>query len=177
MLYAVFRRSPVSDGQVESYADEEALKVPGVRAVYPLSNERHGGRVILPNSPNFVSGVAVLADTTWAAMQGAKVLQIKWRNPPELDDTGSLYAAFTAGLDTAAVQVRRDGDPENLIEAINQHKLPIETYNWYIDLRRFGTVPHSGFGLGLERTVAWICGIAHIRETSPFPRTLLRMRP
>ena len=116
MLYAVFRRSPVSDGQVESYADEEALKVPGVRAVYPLSNERHGGRVILPNSPNFVSGVAVLADTTWAAMQGAKVLQIKWRNPPELDDTGSLYAAFTAGLDTAAVQVRRDGDPENLIE-------------------------------------------------------------
>ena len=117
MLYAVFRRSPVSDGQVESFSDKETLKVPGVKAVHSLSNERHGGRVILPNSPNFVSGVAVLADSTWAAMQGAKALQIDWRNPPKLDDTSSLYEAFTAGLDTAAVPVRRDGDPESVIEA------------------------------------------------------------
>ena len=68
-------------------------------------------------------------------------------------------------------------DPDLLIAAIKKHELPIENYKWYIDLRRFGTVPHSGFGLGLERTVAWISGIAHIRETSPFPRTILRMRP
>ncbi|MGW8319476.1 MAG: asparagine--tRNA ligase [Candidatus Promineifilaceae bacterium] len=71
----------------------------------------------------------------------------------------------------------RMSDPEVLIQAINRHELPLSNYQWYIDLRRYGTVPHSGFGLGLERTVAWICGIAHVREASPFPRTLNRMRP
>jgi len=64
-----------------------------------------------------------------------------------------------------------------LEEAIQRHDLPRQAYAWYLDLRRFGSVPHSGFGLGVERTVAWICGISHIRETIPFPRTLLRMYP
>jgi len=64
-----------------------------------------------------------------------------------------------------------------LEEAIRRHNLPREAYEWYLDLRRFGSVPHSGFGLGVERTVAWICGIRHIRETIPFPRTLHRMYP
>lgn len=71
----------------------------------------------------------------------------------------------------------RMSDPEVLIAAIERHELPLENYQWYIDLRRFGTVTHSGFGLGLERTVAWICGLSHIRETSPFPRTLNRLQP
>ncbi len=71
----------------------------------------------------------------------------------------------------------RMSDPEVLIAAIEQHELPLEHYEWYIDLRKFGSVPHSGFGLGLERTVTWICGIEHIRQTSPYPRTLNRMRP
>ena len=66
---------------------------------------------------------------------------------------------------------------EVLIEAIKRHELPLENYRWYVDLRRYGTVTHSGFGLGLERTVAWICGIPHIRQTSPFARTINRMRP
>ena len=64
-----------------------------------------------------------------------------------------------------------------LEEAVRRHDLPREAYEWYLDLRRFGSVPHSGFGLGVERTVAWICGISHIRETIPFPRTLQRMYP
>jgi asparaginyl-tRNA synthetase len=62
-------------------------------------------------------------------------------------------------------------------EAIRKHELPRDAYEWYLDLRRFGSVPHSGFGLGLERTVAWVCGVNHIRETIPFPRTLQRMYP
>ena len=53
----------------------------------------------------------------------------------------------------------------------------MEAYKWYIDLRKFGSVPHSGFGLGVERTVAWISGIEHVREAIPFPRMLNRMRP
>ena len=71
----------------------------------------------------------------------------------------------------------RMSDPDLLVEAINRHQLPMEHYHWYIDLRKYGSVPHSGFGLGLERTVTWLAGIHHIRETSPFPRTLRHMRP
>ena len=58
---------------------------------------------------------------------------------------------------------------------IREHDLPEEAYSWYMDLRRFGSVPHSGFGLGVERVVAWLCGIDHIRETIPFPRLLNRI--
>ncbi|HWC06470.1 MAG TPA: amino acid--tRNA ligase-related protein, partial [Gemmatimonadota bacterium] len=50
-------------------------------------------------------------------------------------------------------------------------------YDWYLDLRRYGTVPHSGFGMGLERTVAWICGLPHLREAVPFPRLINRLEP
>jgi asparaginyl-tRNA synthetase len=58
-----------------------------------------------------------------------------------------------------------------------EHHLPEDVYRWYLDLRRFGSVPHSGFGIGIERTVAWICGIDHVRETIPFPRLLNRLYP
>ena len=65
-----------------------------------------------------------------------------------------------------------------LIEArVEELGLPLEAYRWYVELRRFGTVPHAGFGLGVERTVAWICGTRHIRETIPFPRMLNRAYP
>jgi len=71
----------------------------------------------------------------------------------------------------------RISDPDKLIEALKRHNLPLEPYKWYIDLRRYGSVPHSGFGLGIERTVAWICGLHHVRETIPFPRVLGRLYP
>jgi len=64
-----------------------------------------------------------------------------------------------------------------LEQRIKEQNLPREAYQWYLDLRKFGTVPHSGFGLGVERTVAWICGTKHIRETIPFPRLLYRIYP
>jgi asparaginyl-tRNA synthetase len=60
---------------------------------------------------------------------------------------------------------------------LKEHNLPRESYEWYLDLRRFGACPHSGFGMGIERTVAWICGLKHIRETIPFPRLLYRIYP
>ncbi|MBP2017594.1 asparaginyl-tRNA synthetase [Symbiobacterium terraclitae] len=68
-------------------------------------------------------------------------------------------------------------DPELLKRRFEEHGLDMETYGWYYDLRRFGSVPHSGFGLGIERTVAWICGLEHVRETIPFPRLLNRLHP
>ena len=71
----------------------------------------------------------------------------------------------------------RMSDPGVLLAAIDRHGLPRDAYQWYIDLRRYGSVPHSGFGLGVERTVSWLCGLDHIRETIAFPRMLGRLRP
>ncbi len=71
----------------------------------------------------------------------------------------------------------REEDPETIRKRIKEHGLSEEVFSWYLDLRKYGTVPHSGFGLGLERTVAWLCGLDHVRETIPFPRMLGRLRP
>lgn len=72
---------------------------------------------------------------------------------------------------------QREDDHDTLLKAIKKHKLPEAAYAWYLDLRKYGACPHGGFGLGLERTVAWICGIKHCRETIPFPRMLDRIYP
>jgi len=72
---------------------------------------------------------------------------------------------------------QREDDYDKLLARIRAEKLPEEAYSWYLDLRKYGTFVHSGFGLGVERTVAWICGIPHIREAIAFPRTLYRLWP
>ncbi len=72
---------------------------------------------------------------------------------------------------------QREDDLDKLLERIKEHDLPQEFFEWYLDLRRFGSVPHSGFGLGLERTVSWICGLDHLREAIPFPRMIYRNTP
>lgn len=72
---------------------------------------------------------------------------------------------------------QREDNLDLLLERIEKHKLPQNFFEWYLDLRRYGSVPHSGFGLGLERTVTWICGIEHLRETIPFPRMIYRNTP
>jgi asparaginyl-tRNA synthetase len=64
-----------------------------------------------------------------------------------------------------------------LHQRILDHNLPLAAFQWYLDLRRYGSVPHSGFGMGIERAVAWICGLDHVRETIPFARTLNRIYP
>ena len=72
---------------------------------------------------------------------------------------------------------QREDDYDTLVAKIRKHNLPPEAFDWYLDLRKYGTVPHSGFGLGIERTVGWICGLPHVRETIPFPRMLYRLKP
>ena len=64
-----------------------------------------------------------------------------------------------------------------LVQRIREHNLPEEAFKWYLDLRKYGSVPHSGFGMGIERAVAWICGLEHVRETIAFPRMLHRLYP
>lgn len=72
---------------------------------------------------------------------------------------------------------QREDDLKLLLERIKEYNLPQEAFEWYLDLRRFGSVPHAGFGLGIERTVSWICGLEHVRETIPFPRMIYRITP
>jgi len=71
----------------------------------------------------------------------------------------------------------REEDLDRLVARVKEEHLPLEDYEWYLDLRRYGSVPHGGFGLGVERTVAWICGLKHIRETIPFPRMMGKFYP
>jgi asparaginyl-tRNA synthetase len=72
---------------------------------------------------------------------------------------------------------QRLDDYELLLQRIKEHDLPVEAFEWYLDLRRYGSVPHSGFGMGIERCVTWVCGLEHVRETIPYPRMLYRLYP
>jgi len=72
---------------------------------------------------------------------------------------------------------QREDDYDRILQRIKDEHLPLDAYGWYLDLRKYGTFTHSGFGLGLERTVAYICGLDHVRQTIPFPRTMNRLRP
>ena len=98
-----------------------------------------------------------------------------WPGRPEVCKSADLLAPEGYGEIIGGSE--RIADHDTLVQRIHDHKLPIENYKWYLDLRKYGSVQHSGFGLGLERTVAWICGAEHIRETNPFPRMLQRNYP
>ncbi len=98
-----------------------------------------------------------------------------WPQRPEVCKSVDLLASEGYGEIIGGSE--RMSDPELLLQAIDNHQLPRQHYKWYVELRQFGSVPHSGFGLGLERTVAWICGLSHIRETGAFPRTLKTKYP
>jgi asparaginyl-tRNA synthetase len=98
-----------------------------------------------------------------------------WPGRPEICKSADLLAPEGYGEIIGGSE--RISDPDLLLNRVREHELPEEAYRWYIDLRRFGSVPHSGFGLGIERTVTWVTGIHHIRETIPFPRTINRIYP
>ena len=98
-----------------------------------------------------------------------------WPGRPEVCKSADLLAPEGYGEIIGGSE--RMADPDLLVKRIQEHGLPMEPYKWYVELRRYGSAPHSGFGLGVERTVAWICGLEHIREVSPFPRLLNRLYP
>jgi asparaginyl-tRNA synthetase len=98
-----------------------------------------------------------------------------WPGRPEVCKSVDLLAPEGYGEIIGGSE--RISDPALLLQRIHQHNLPEAAFQWYLELRRFGSVPHSGFGMGVERTVAWICGIEHIREAIPFPRTIKRVYP
>ncbi|MFW6115479.1 MAG: asparagine--tRNA ligase [Chloroflexota bacterium] len=98
-----------------------------------------------------------------------------WPGRPEVSKSVDLLAPEGYGEITGGSE--RISDLDLLLQRLDEWGLPREAFEWYVDLRRYGSVPHSGFGLGVERTVTWICGIDHLRETIAFPRTLTRVYP
>ena len=98
-----------------------------------------------------------------------------WPGRPEVCKSVDLLAPEGYGEIIGGSE--RISDPDLLLERIHEHDLPEDAFQWYMDLRRYGSVPHSGFGLGVERTVTWICGIEHIRQTIAYPRTIKRVYP
>jgi asparaginyl-tRNA synthetase len=98
-----------------------------------------------------------------------------WPGRPEVCKSVDLLAPEGYGEITGGSE--RISSPGLLLQRLHEHQLPEDAFQWYLELRRYGSVPHSGFGLGVERFVSWICGINHIRETIPFPRTIKRVYP
>jgi asparaginyl-tRNA synthetase len=99
---------------------------------------------------------------------------------PDPDDAGlalNMDILAPEGYGEIVGGGQREDDLVKLEAALDAHKLPREAFGWYLDVRRYGSFPHAGFGLGIERTVAWICGLPHVRETIPFPRMLNRLAP
>ncbi|MDH4212079.1 MAG: asparagine--tRNA ligase [candidate division WOR-3 bacterium] len=107
---------------------------------------------------------------------GLKAFYMK-RDPD--DDTLSLSVDMIGpeGVGELIGGGQREDDYDIILRRVKENKLPEDAYQWYLDLRKYGTCPHSGFGLGIERAIAWVCGIKHVRETIPFPRMLERVYP
>ena len=102
-----------------------------------------------------------------------------YMQPDPLDNTKALCVDVLApeGYGEIIGGSQRVDSYDLLKQRILDHGLPLESFEWYLDLRRYGSVPHSGFGMGIERVVAWVCGLDHVRETIPFARTLNRIYP
>jgi asparaginyl-tRNA synthetase len=107
---------------------------------------------------------------------GLKAFYMK-RDPKDPDLALAMDMLAPEGYGEIVGGSQREDDLTELKKRIAEHKLPETAYGWYLDIRRFGSFPHSGFGLGLERTIAWICGLKHVRETIPFPRMLEKVYP
>lgn len=99
------------------------------------------------------------------------------RNPEDTRFARGVDVLAPEGYGEIVGGGERETDEAALVSKINEHKLPMEAFEWYLDLRRYGSVPHSGFGLGLERMVTWVCKLKHVRESIPFPRMYGRLKP
>lgn len=99
------------------------------------------------------------------------------RNPEDTRFARGVDVLAPEGYGEIVGGGERETNVEQLVEKIKEHELPMEAFEWYLDLRRYGSVPHSGFGMGLERVVAWVCKLKHVREAIPFPRMYGRLTP
>jgi len=160
-----------------------------IRTPFPRMPYDEAAAILKKENPDFIEGDDFGApDETILSQQhsspvmishypvGVKAFYMK-ADPQQPDRALCVDVLAPEGYGEIIGGGQREDDLEVLLNKIRAHKLPEEAFAWYLDLRRFGSVPHAGFGMGIERTVTWICGLKHIRETIPFPRTMSRIYP
>jgi asparaginyl-tRNA synthetase len=170
--------------------DRDLAKLECIQAPFPRMTYDEASKVLLEHPDSeFVAGDDFGApdETILSEMHDRPVMithypkEVKafyMKRDPENDDRVLCVDVLgSEGVGEIIGGSQREEDIEVLQERIRKHELPMEAFEWYLDLRRFGSVPHAGFGLGLERFVGWICGVEHIRECIPFPRTIQRLEP
>jgi asparaginyl-tRNA synthetase len=170
--------------------ERDVAKLERIQAPFPRMTYDEASKILLEHPDSeFVAGDDFGApdETILSEMHDRPVMithypkEVKafyMKRDPENDDRVLCVDVLgSEGVGEIIGGSQREEDIEVLQERIRKHELPMEAFEWYLDLRRFGSVPHAGFGLGLERFVGWICGVEHIRECIPFPRTIQRLEP
>ena len=169
--------------------ERDTDKLAKIKPPFPRMTYDEAADLLIKNGSNFKYGSDFgAADETLLSENNDKPIMVhRWPSNikpfyMKLDENNKKLAL---GVDMIAPEGygeivgggQREDNIDLLLDRIRHHDLPLKPFNWYLDLRKYGSFPHSGFGLGLERTVAWICGTKHIRETIPFPRTMARLEP
>lgn len=195
----------IKDAQAEISEREEKIKVPGMKKgeisfnqskIDQLKNEIKDLEEDARNIPQWINSAKTFEygndlggsdETVITRLFDVPLLVYNWPHAVKAFylKRDKNNAEFAKGVDVLAPEGygeivgggERETDIDLLIEKIKEHQLPMQAFEWYLDLRRYGSVPHSGFGLGLERLVAWICKLPHVRETIPFPRMYGRLEP
>lgn len=169
--------------------DRDLSTLKKVRTPFPRLHYKEAVNLITKENPDFIKGQDFGGqDETIISNQfekpvfvhhfPSKVKAFYMKGEPE-DPSYSLSCDLlaTEGYGEIIGGGQREDDLENLEKKIKDHNLNLEDFSWYRDLRKYGSFPHSGFGLGIERTLSWICGLSHVRETIPFPRLYGRLHP
>ena len=183
-------KSVLQDCNTElSILERDVEKLEKVIPPFPKITYKEAVEILNENGSSFIYGNDFGApdETLLSAQFDRPVIIYNWpadikafyMKRDEIDSNLSLGMDMIApeGFGEIIGGGQREESLDILIDRIRHHDLPLDPFKWYLDLRKYGSVPHSGFGLGLERTVAWICGTKHIRETIPFPRTMSRLEP
>jgi len=169
--------------------ERDLAPLEAIRTPFPRMRYDEASAILKKENPDFVEGDDFGApDETILSQKhsspvmishypvGVKAFYMK-ADPQQPDRALCVDVLAPEGYGEIIGGGQREDDLEVLLNKIRAHKLPEEAFAWYLDLRRYGSVPHAGFGMGIERTVTWICGLKHIRETIPFPRTMSRIYP
>ena len=169
--------------------DRDISKLANVKVPFPRLHYREASEMILKENPKFEVGgdfgapdEAIISEKFDRPVfvhhfpSAIKAFYMK-EDPDEPGFSMSCDLLANEGYGEVIGGGQREESYETLVRKIEEHKLNIEDFRWYLDLRKYGTFPHAGFGLGVERAVAWICGVPHVRETIPFPRLYGRLAP
>ena len=169
--------------------ERDTTKLEGVKTPFPRMTYDDAAKVLLEKGLPFQHGTdlggtdetvlsqqfdAPLCVTHYPA--AVKAFYMK-SDPLQMDKALCVDVLAPEGYGEIIGGGQRLDDLDLLVQRIKDHELPQEAFEWYLDLRRYGTVPHGGFGMGIERVVTWICGLEHLRETIPYPRMLHRLYP